>query len=100
MHLCRVPAHGCGQMFTKSYTYDKNLVASVAYSKDNGYICTEIWIISAALGKTRASSALRSLARDLDNHEVSAKERMYYVFGGLWWLLVVLVVNIFHQKCD
>ena len=27
--------------FTKSYTYDKNLVASVAYSKDNGYICSE-----------------------------------------------------------
>ncbi|MBO5541656.1 MAG: hypothetical protein J5980_12000, partial [Muribaculaceae bacterium] len=60
----------------------------------------EIWITSAALGKARASSALRSLARDLDNLEVSAKERMYYVFGGLWWLLVVLVVNIFHQKCD
>ncbi len=67
VHLCRVPAHGCEQMFTKSYTHDKNLVASVAYSKDNGYICTEIWITSAALGKARASSALRSLARDLDN---------------------------------
>ena len=66
VYLCRVPAHGCGQMFTKSYTHDKNLVASVAYSKDNGYICTEIWITTKC---PRKNKCILFLA----------------VFGGFWW---------------